>query len=57
MLDQIKKFFALHDDIVALLVLIVGAVLAMFHHSDEAKLVLGGGLALLKGKSSDTNGQ
>lgn len=52
MLDNVKKFFAMHDDVIALIVLLIGAGLAIASHSDEAKLVLGGGLALLKGKST-----
>ena len=52
MLDKIKQFFAVHDDVIALIVLLIGAVLAICHHSDESKLTLGGGLALLKGKST-----
>lgn len=52
MLESIKKFFEIHDDVVALLVLVIGAILALTHHPDESKLTIGGGLALLRGKST-----
>ena len=51
MLDKIKQFFAVHDDIIALIVLIIGACRNL-PSLGRIKLTLGGGLALLKGKST-----
>lgn len=53
MLDNVKKFLAAHDDIIALIVLILGCVLAICHHPDESKLVLGGGLTALNTRKKD----
>jgi hypothetical protein len=55
-MDKLKQFLLAHDDVIALIVLMIGTTLTIWHFSDEAKLMLGGGLALLKGKSTG-NGQ
>lgn len=42
---------AIPHDVYAVIILIVGAVLAACHFKDEGMLVLGGALAVFKGKS------